>query len=443
VQCWIGGGTDKLKVILRKHRDVIFDIKLGNGKSYTVESTESDFYNARDKKIVFAARRTPVTFHDGERLHLWVSRGFRGALVVKCDGHIVAKVEPNEWDKHRHSDDPKEKPAPIIWAIGAGNSVPAVAAPNKTMTQLHTPQKTLEPYPPVRAASAPIHDESCPIVCVVDGKVEGMPAHLVEFFKKGGDGSGFSDVDPFHVLTRNWMMGQVAIGLGFVADNWSWLWASLDGKTSTGFKFVRARVHYVRGKVRFYFSGYSNANSVFGRGGFGPASERIMTIFSGVGKTESVFAATANGIAGGFKGFLLASLIFGTITAVAEWKDDIKKDGYDLAAALIMVVLKTIVATALAVLIVAFIVVVCMFGFGVSMSVLLVGSLTIAAGVIASYAVEAIDKKTGQVVTGEKNNNDGISSVVAPLLRKAGKTISEDWDFLMKKFPVDYKEIVF
>lgn len=43
VQCWIGGGIDKLKVILRKHRDVIFDIHLGNGKTYTLESTESDF----------------------------------------------------------------------------------------------------------------------------------------------------------------------------------------------------------------------------------------------------------------------------------------------------------------------------------------------------------------------------------------------------------------
>jgi hypothetical protein len=53
VQCWIGGGTDKLKVVLRKHRDVIFDIHLGNGKTYTLESTESDFYNVRDKKLVF------------------------------------------------------------------------------------------------------------------------------------------------------------------------------------------------------------------------------------------------------------------------------------------------------------------------------------------------------------------------------------------------------
>jgi hypothetical protein len=49
VQCWIGGGTDKLKVILRKHRDVVFDIHLDNSGTYTVESTESDFYAPRDR----------------------------------------------------------------------------------------------------------------------------------------------------------------------------------------------------------------------------------------------------------------------------------------------------------------------------------------------------------------------------------------------------------
>ena len=443
VQCWLGGGTDKLRVTLRKHRDVIFDIKLGNGKSYTVESTESDFYNARDKKIVLAAKRTPVTFHDGERLHLWVSRGFRGALVVKCDGHTVAKVEPNEWDKHRHSDDPKEKPAPIILAIGA-NTAPHTLPPPppvKTMAQLH-PTKLKEPIP-VKAASAPTHDESCPVVCIVDGKVEGMPAHLVEYFAKGGDGSGFAEIDPFHVATRNWMMGQSATALGYITDNWSWLWSSLDGKTSSGFKLVKAKVHYVRGKVRFYFSGFSNGNSVYGRGGFGPAHERVLTIFSGVGKTESVFASTVKGIAGGFKGFVLASLIFGTVTAVAEWYDDVKKDGYDLAAAIIMTILKAIIVSALAVIIVALIVILVMVVFGLSMPVLLVGGLTIAAGVAASYVTEAIDKTAGQAITGEKSNNDGISSVVAPLLRKAGKSLAENWDYLMKKFPIDYREIIF
>ena len=70
VQCWLGGGTDKLKVILRKHRDVIFDIHLGNGKTYWLESTGSDFYVPRDKKMAHAIRHDKVMFKDGERFHV-------------------------------------------------------------------------------------------------------------------------------------------------------------------------------------------------------------------------------------------------------------------------------------------------------------------------------------------------------------------------------------
>ena len=423
VQCWIGGGTDKLKVILRKHRDVIFDLKLGNGKSYSVESTESDFYNTRDKKIVIAAQKGKVTFNDGERMHLWVSRGFRGALVVKCDGQIVAKVAPNELDKHRHSNDPKEKPAPIIIAIGKDTpaSPKPLATPVKTIAQL-TPPKTSSPSPTIlhtapRAAAAPMHEETCPIVCIVDGKVEGMPAHIVEYFKKGGDGSGFSDIDPNHVPTRNWIWGQTTGFLAYGKDNWEWLKATLDGKTSTGFRVVRAQIHYVRGKVRFYFSGYSNSNAVYGRGGFGPGHERIMAIFSGMGKTDSAFMATLKGVGASFKGAALVNFIFGSVTAIAEWKDDVKKDGYDLAAALIMTTLKAILAAALVVLVVAVIVWLVMMVAGAAISVLAVGAITVGVSILANYGIEAVDKFIGRKATGEENNTDGTASLISRWMR--------------------------
>ena len=93
VRCW--RSADNIKVILRKHRDVIFDLKLGDNKTYTVQATESDFYNARDKKLVFAKRREVVTFKDGERLHLWVTRGFKGSLLLKSEGKVLMRVEPN------------------------------------------------------------------------------------------------------------------------------------------------------------------------------------------------------------------------------------------------------------------------------------------------------------------------------------------------------------
>jgi hypothetical protein len=441
VQCWVGGGTDKLKVVLRKHRDVIFDIKLGNGKTYVLEATDSDFYNARDKKLIFAAQHGKVTFKDGERMHVWVSRGFKGALVLKCDGQILSKVEPNEWDKHRHSDDPKEKPAPIIISLGDTGPPPA---PLKLVTSAPVnAAPAVMPAPLPRSVAAPIHDETCPVVCVVDGKLEGIPAQVWESLKKGGDKSGFADIDPNHVATRNWIWGQVAGTGAYIADNWTWLRASLDGKTHEGFKLVKAQVHYVRGKIRFYFSGYSNSNTVFGRGGFGPAHDRIVNIFAGMGKTESSFAATVKGVTGTFKGNALVSFIFGAATSIAEWKDDAKKDGYDLAAALVMAAIKAIVVAALVVVAVAVIVWFVMVVIGAAIPVIVVGAITIGLSFAANYLIESLDKKLGQHATGDPKNTDGLAASIAPWFRKAGKQIEDSWHYLMGKFPKDYKEIHF
>ncbi len=76
-----------VEVMLRKHRDVVFDIKQGNGTSYTVEADQSDFYNARDKKLVEHKKKQKAAFKDGERLHIWISRDFKGKLILKDGLH--------------------------------------------------------------------------------------------------------------------------------------------------------------------------------------------------------------------------------------------------------------------------------------------------------------------------------------------------------------------
>jgi hypothetical protein len=48
VKCW--RSSDHIKVILRKHRDVIFDVNLSKGTTYTVESI-SVFYSPREKSF--------------------------------------------------------------------------------------------------------------------------------------------------------------------------------------------------------------------------------------------------------------------------------------------------------------------------------------------------------------------------------------------------------
>ena len=449
VQCWVGGGTDKLKVILRKHRDVIFDIHLGNKKTYTVESTESDFYNPLKKKLVHASRRDRVTFEDGERLHVWISRDFRGALILKSDEHIIYKVEPNKLDGHEYSKKPKEKPAPIIIAIGDNRTT---ATPFQKTANQPIANKKLKSAPPSFIASEklrPMHavDLSHPTICIVDGKSEGIPPDILELIKKGGDNSGFADIDPNHIATRNWILGQIIGVEAYIEDNWGWLRAGLDGKTNEGFKLVKAQIHYVRGKLRFYFSGYSNTNPVFGRGGFGPSHERIMTIFAGAGKTSSTFSAMLKGIAGTFENAALVSFVFGTATAIAEWTDDVRKDGYDLAAALVTSTLKTILTAAVTTLVTALIVWLVMIVFGAAVPVIAVGAITIGVGFLASYLTESADKFVGQVITHDDSNTDGTTSIVAQQMRKYGnqslERIISNWKYLMQKMSNDYQEIVF
>lgn len=445
VQCFIHKAN--LEVVLRKHRDVIFDLKLKAGDTYTVYATESDFYNARDKQIVLKKHKDKVTFNDGERLHLWVSRGFKGQLVLESQGKVMMRVDPAHWDKAKYDATPSTKPAPIIVAINA-NAVPGQTAVSPAAVkplamqsaQPPTQQKIIaQQLPSSPPPKATLQQEECPVVCVVDGKLEGMPAHVVEYFKKGGDNSGMVDIDPYNVATRNWIWGQVAGSATYVADNWAWLRASIDIKTHTGFRLVSAKVRRVGNSVRFYFSGYSKFNPVFGQGGFGPAHDRIMTIFSGAGSTASTIKATVKGIAGTFKANALVSFIFGAGTAMAEWKSDIKNDGYDLAAALIMVTIKAIVAVALVVLVVAAIVLFFMFFIGLGLSVLVVGILTICAGIGVNYSIELVDKVVGANLQG-RNGKAGSSAWLAEHLEHWNKTIQESWQHLMKKFPKDYQE---
>lgn len=107
----------KLEVVLRKHRDVIFDIKLQEGAKYTVEADQSDFYNARDKQLVMHRKKQHATFKDGERLHLWVSRDFKGKLTLKADQQILGSYEPIALDNTRYAPDPSIKPEPMVVAL--------------------------------------------------------------------------------------------------------------------------------------------------------------------------------------------------------------------------------------------------------------------------------------------------------------------------------------
>ena len=73
------------------------------------------FYSPREKKLLKRA-----LFFDGERLHIWVGRDFKGPLVLSADGNVIGKYEVSGFDPANYGNDPKEKPEPLLVAIGKG-----------------------------------------------------------------------------------------------------------------------------------------------------------------------------------------------------------------------------------------------------------------------------------------------------------------------------------
>lgn len=111
ISCW--RSSEKVRITLRKHRDVFVDVNLKPGAIYAIES-KSDFYFPREKKLM---RR--VNFQDGEKIHLWVGRDFKGSLIIKNGLSIVGKFSISSLDTERYGPDPKVKPEPLMIILGS------------------------------------------------------------------------------------------------------------------------------------------------------------------------------------------------------------------------------------------------------------------------------------------------------------------------------------
>lgn len=129
VSCW--RSSDNLRIILRKHRDVFFEVNLKLGATYTVEAV-SDFYSPLAKKLV-----RKVDFKDGERLHLWVGRGFKGDLILKQGATIIGSFTVSVLDTEEYGSDPKIKPEPLMVLLGSREM------PNSVLRQPDDPYEVL------------------------------------------------------------------------------------------------------------------------------------------------------------------------------------------------------------------------------------------------------------------------------------------------------------
>lgn len=444
----------KIQVMLRKHRDVIFDIQLFKGMSYTVEAEKSDFYNARDKKLVQVRKKQKASFQDGERLHLWVGRNFEGTLILKsASGTTLGRYEPNALDPARYGEEPGEKPAPLIVTLKntpdpSPQAIPLATARiqaqsyqckastafecrlwNLSPTARFFGVDAIAPYDRNKPVSAP--PEEHPVVAVVDGDGKGMPEKVKN--ASGESKSGLADVDLNDVVTRNWVLAVLASSAVYIGQNWNWLRHSINRQADGAFRMVSAKVKYAKGKARLYFSGYSKTNPVFQQGGHGSSHPKIMQIYAGVGEAKSLFKS----MIGSIKGNAVISFIFGSITSYTEWQADAKNDGYDLAAAWLILLVKVLIAAALAAVLLALILAFLMMVVKVAVATITVGILTIVLSIVGTLLVDFADQYVGKKISGPANTN-GLASVVAPWLREVADRLDKVWDYLKEKMPEDY-----
>lgn len=114
-----------------------------------------------------------------------------------------------------------------------------------------------------------------------------------------------------------------------------------------------------------------------------------------------------------------------------------------MAATLLTGLLKALIATALVAAIVALIVVAVMIAYGASMTVLMVGALTMVLGAIMGFAIEKADKSLAGTLSGNDPKVNNMADIIAPYLRRATERAKWNWNYLVEKYVFDYKEIVF
>ncbi len=395
----------KLEIMLRKHRDVIFDIQLFKGMSYTVEADQSDFYNARDKKIVLRRLKQSVSFKDGERLHLWVGREFKGALILKSNGKVLGRYEPNALDPLRYDADPKTKPAPLM-VVMKNEPAATTAAPRAGTAQtapLATPNDPLglgaakadlfklpDGVLPQRNVCRPEDEQSMHVVEVKP--TQDVPAQVAAFFKQGGEQTA---IDTAGIMTRNWLLQQITGSAAFIGDNREWIKDLWEEKF-----YLQKVIHKSGPKWYIVFKGNAGLRQVLKGTRYGVENAKVIAITAGAGSAAGMRHAAWGATKGAFQKAGLLALVFTITLDTAEWLGDYeqrdpktgkpKKDFFDLAFKIGVDVAKAGVSAAIGSVVMAALV-----GFGVVTGGLAVVVGAIFVAVAVGLVLDALDKKTG------------------------------------------------
>ena len=438
VECW--AETD-VTVLLRKHRDVIFDLSIKPGATYTVEATDDWMYDVAKKKRVKQGQ-----FSDGQRYHIWISRDFKGALVLRMNGSVLHRYSPADLRSRVESSDPKAKPAPLILSLGIQ---PSSVAPHPHVSLFAKPsplicrnadggliagawwgemipldfgtQMPLNTTAQTAKVSMTVHEENS-IVHVFEVDVAHAPAEVIAFAENGGEDTA---LDTKKILTRNWLIGQLAGGASFVKDNFE----ELKDVWNRSFRLIKI-VHPKAGpKTYVVFRGNAGLRKVITGTKYSAKNSKILAITAGSGTFESATAAAWDASKGAFKRATGVALIFTMTLDTAEWYRDYSKIhsngkhskdlfdlfakvGFDIAAAGIAAAASTAAVGALMTGLLA-------TGVIAGAPVWAVAALVFGAAVAVGYLINLAD------------NELHITKRVADTLRSAAKTLE-------KQHPKDY-----
>lgn len=341
VNCW--AETD-LTVLLRKHRDVIFDIELKKGATYSVEATHDWMYDVKKKKRVRKGQ-----FQDGEWYHLWVGRDFKGELILSMNGSVLHRYRLADMSLPGESSDPKVKPAPLILTLGSRPAsivqVQSAGARQQHISLFAKPSllvcrntdgelpgaawwgemipldfgvqaraSTTAPRP----ASFEVHAEEESVVHVLEVSLVNAPAEVVAFAENGGEDTA---LDTNKIVTRNWLVGQLTGATSFVKDNLQ----ELRDLWNRSFRLMQI-VHPKAGaKTYIVFRGNSRLRKVITGTRYAAKSSKILAITAGTGTFESAAAAAWEAGKGAFKRATGLALIFTIALDTAEWYRDYSK----------------------------------------------------------------------------------------------------------------------